>query len=983
MGTNSNNGTSTTPLPPPSPGKLDLKRKGPEDDSESEGAKPAKRGRRIDAPGADGMVECPETACCKKYRHVNGLRYHLTHFHKKNLIFDEEGNMITEAPEEFIRPAPVSEAGRSSPKVRAGAKKGLEAKVASPKKMADSLEEVKASPKKGEEADNGKNKPKKGHHEHGKKMKPVVSVAPITTAMSVSMTTSVRTVTTASTVTTNTCASVDPKNGGKGVKNKSSKPSVSVANRPIMPAPTTLASVTTYPQVTVSNGTGPVGTGSQLKPIQPKPTVLGVAGSVDPALAASLKQMKQESKKSKKKKKDKSKKDHKEHPKPPHTSVIKATTVSIPTLPSLSSDGNSPNTQPGATAPPELHKQNLQPPPLDRQRLTPPELQTSGEHPSTPQRAHRPPSSLSLNSPAPPPPKEGEGEDIHSPAYSDISDANESVPVLENQTEAKNSRGRDSTTSSGVETQESVRKTRPEEVSEKLTNGQAGFGMFTGNYYGQPPYLTPAVTPESACGKSSHISGPPPAKPGENAAKNGASDKAAIGQDERKEGHSPAPPRREVTPDKRPGHYPPGMYMGGYPEGYVDPAYHMHLASNPEYKAQKEAWMREQERRCKEHLEQQKPVDMSAKGKGVSRPHPSLDGKAEQAADLSLKDKLNENKQILKENLELKAQMPPRDTGEDAKTLLERQQDELQSFYMYQQQRMLEHSRYMQKSQASPKLPLSSPKVPLPKEGRPTDKSNPASKTSNRPWHPDEEKDRPRSREADRAKAHEPRPQPSPKAEDGKHPSSSAALHPYAHYYPHYAAAGQLPFDPSSSHPSSIFPGSMVPYGSNPYMHPSQIRYPHPEDGEEKGRRVASPGGKDGSNKALDLLQQRASMYAGSAHGPSPQQPSHKIHELKEAGKGMDRSRTGSPAVKEEKMMDRSREGTPTSSKEEGKSRTNSPPTQRHLHTHHHTHVVGPAYPIYGHYPCEYKIHNLCLICIYPCLTTTTDSVSAKSNNSR
>lgn len=65
--------------------------------------------------------------------------------------------------------------------------------------------------------------------------------------------------------------------------------------------------------------------------------------------------------------------------------------------------------------------------------------------------------------------KEAGTDDAHSPAYSDISDANEAAPTLEKESGAGPS--------------------LPEQ-----TSAPSGPGAFTGAYYSQPPSLTPAVT---------------------------------------------------------------------------------------------------------------------------------------------------------------------------------------------------------------------------------------------------------------------------------------------------------------------------------------------------------------------------------------------------------------------------------------------------------------------------------------------------------
>lgn len=73
----------------------------------------------------------------------------------------------------------------------------------------------------------------------------------------------------------------------------------------------------------------------------------------------------------------------------------------------------------------------------------------------------------------------------------------------------------------------------------------------------------------------------------------------------------------------------------------------------------------------------------------------------------------------------------------------------------------------------------------------------------------------------------------------------------------------------------------------------------------------------------------------------------HKIHELSDKGRSSISPRDASPTPS--KAGDR-HEFTAGSSgdKVKDKQRSSSPPTQRHVHTHHHTHVVQPGFPVYA-----------------------------------
>ena len=79
--------------------------------------------------------------------------------------------------------------------------------------------------------------------------------------------------------------------------------------------------------------------------------------------------------------------------------------------------------------------------------------------------------------------------------------------------------------------------------------------------------------------------------------------------------------------------------------------------------------------------------------------------------------------------------------------------------------------------------------------------------------------------------------------------------------------------------------------------------------------------------------------------GPTSGPPVHKIHELKEVAKGTGATGplevlppvSGSPGSRELPRPD-SRGSGGTKDHERG-----SPPMQRHLHTHHHMHMLGPS----------------------------------------
>lgn len=189
-------------------------------------------------------------------------------------------------------------------------------------------------------------------------------------------------------------------------------------------------------------------------------------------------------------------------------------------------------------------------------------------------------------------------------------------------------------------------------------------------------------------------------------------------------------------------------------------------------------------------------------------------------------------------------------------------------------------------------------------------------------------------------------------------PTNSYYLPPQYLQHPVHSFA-HMPFEhgPSLFRPGHL--GSPVlsnPYGPpSPYLHP-QLRYhlgpssSGPVDLPSRAPSSAPPTtdmGNKGSEppKSMDILQQVSQHY----------QSHHKIHELH------DRAIT-SPSVPKSASPNISSNGprglpslkTATSDdgpQMEGKSDlSRSPPPQRHLHTHHHTHVGYPGVPIYDPY---------------------------------
>lgn len=56
------------------------------------------------------LLECPEQDCSKKYKHVNGLRYHQSHAHGSASLLDEDAVLESEEQISTPLPSPLSSA---------------------------------------------------------------------------------------------------------------------------------------------------------------------------------------------------------------------------------------------------------------------------------------------------------------------------------------------------------------------------------------------------------------------------------------------------------------------------------------------------------------------------------------------------------------------------------------------------------------------------------------------------------------------------------------------------------------------------------------------------------------------------------------------------------------------------------------------------------------------------------------------------------
>ena len=1081
------------------------------------------------------LIVCPEPNCNKKYRHLNGLKYHQTHAHQEpssprcETTADEPMDTTeaklsgsTKSEDRFDgvdKDEKVSTTGKGRGKTQSPRKvvtpSGKEPSSSSVKEHANSVSSqsrcekddskvvvVTPSDEKAPECVSAS-----GFKESVPSImagsKPVLAVrspvpslvaatcaGPVTIVTQIVSTTSANLVSTSSTVvsTTNTvipasatttviatvpvvtATVASTKDAADRLKRckvekmatkvtvatvMATKPKSVIATRPLLPAPPVsgaIGAVSVHAPVSRAGFTAT----SQLKPIQPKPTIMGETTNVNFALT-SLKDLKE--KKSKKKR-------NKERPrdapttsdsKPeaatrtdePLTSVIKP----VPTPLVGGATGGSTNSVVVSDVRPvvsvvsaDLPKPEAAVESLSSQDKVDLTSSVVGKTPEPCVRSAsvQPPNTLSIISPLEVSTTDvrERGSTVQSPAYSDISDANDSAPTLENEVEAK----------PGSAGDDRLCKVSCDQSIDQCV--QSSYGICQ-PFYGQPPYLVPAVSQDAihagSGGGGSRQSTPKPNDKDGSRSKSGSprvggdSEERTDASGRRGDGKLAGEQQREKTMQQSQlfSQYHPYMMSGnGGAIGYSN--YHMPVMSHsPKYKEQQQRRQEASVGQSQSPHHRKEPTSTQAKpdkkpdtdtGTGsrvdtgsrtpVRSPAPktaipaiapsghagspvlvssSSRGQVEKAraqepkrapSSESLKKKQSENHQIMKENIELKHQMPlsrgggsvrgqqtyepqasqanagyepqasPANAGYDAQFLMELQRQDVQRFYMFQQQRMLEQQRYNEMMAAEgdggaekcTAKDLSKPKVAPPSrdggdvERAPQNRAPAGESSQEAVVAAARHKNEVRAREnksaspLNMAKA-------KPVSGGGGVLLSGGGLPGSApQYYGHpYQYAGQVPFDPARG----MYPGMgpYVGYAANPMgygVHPAAMRY-HvtPMEGAVDESMMLSPNvpGMSDADKALDLLQQHASHYYNAVPGP------HKIHELKDAAKPAPGKLT--PPLSSSSAKEVERPGSANSATSP-KDMNGSPLLQRHLHTHHHTHVVGPpGYPMYGSFGCR------------------------------
>ena len=777
---------------PPSPAKSEVangkKRGRPADlDLDLDNIRTSKRSRTTknaaqngtnSATPENGFIECPEPNCMKKYRHINGLKYHQAHAHKNYEDTEDNADEKVDAkspvddPESNTKDVPPSPSGKG----RAGRKISSSTTTtqvdqansgdAKAENSAPATGKSKKS-KKEEKADNKENK-KQLDKQATVALTPVSldssktgasvftstisSLSTITTVSVLPSTAGTQTTTTATTstaklpITTPATATEKPK------KVKGEKGDKKGKHRAVVPAPVVLSASTpataSSSHAQISIAANPIQTGG-LKPIQPKPTVLGEPASVNPLVGLKEKKVKKKKNKDKDKEREKSKSSDKSSESKsgsvkdvkPELSVLVKSEPSG-TL-SMGLGGSKPLEALAkmSASPPELQKQGISQLSsiVEKSTVSPPELQkqppalakVNSPVKVTESVNTRPPSSLSLNSPVA---SNADGKDstnanAQSPAYSDISDANDSSCTVEAEV---------------VEVKKE-RPPTPEPVKAKATGGDRpssrgypGSSVYGGFYPPQAFESPTAGSPQPGKDTQKVPAQMPPSKDSEKPSKPTEPTPVKV---ERKEevkeemGHSPKPnpsPAQMREYQERMMHAQQQMaqyqqYMGAYGYGVDMRA----MASNPEYKAQYEWGMMEQERLRREYVAMGKGPDGKGKPGDMSRP---LDLNTK-AMDLSKQGKmspagkpttvtsneLHSNKPGDSDHSKSKEGMnfPPGELRKDQANCdslkdmdgknppldgrgpqyppgFERHQEEYRRYFMYQQQRLMEHKRYME-----------------------------------------------------------------------------------------------------------------------------------------------------------------------------------------------------------------------------------------------------------------------------------------------
>lgn len=1072
---------------PPSPAKSDIsvggvKRKGRPQDidlsaTEQRCTKRSRSGSQAPTPNtetppadAQGYLECPEPNCNKKYKNANGLKYHQSHAHSgsnSNASADDvKEEMDTEdVPLSVVKNSVRKEKeakkesntnkkdsnkdnGTSSEKSKSDKAENVAKKIEKEDSASETKETGNKSDSKCDNSNslkkkdnnsnkvpvsqsNGKSSSSQNNLQKSSSSSSIASHVPVASSqISSNSVQAIPSQTSASSPTTSSPASVI-QSVSQGEKSDSKlvdiKPKIAAdtrvtkPNRPIIPAP-----VLSNVQVTHSN-LSPVMSHTQmspqLKPIQPKPTIMGEPQNINPVLA----DLNKDRKKMQKKKNKEGSANGNSQNKPEQPTIKIERTGVIKTNPMPNNRQQSDQSKREGSGVKDTSRQSIG---------DAPRTHTLAPHPHkgvdlTHSRNNQNPNLLKVGSPLQvnTPDKGAVNDDVQSPAYSDISDANESAsPAAPSDTSPQ--KQKDDAANKKEEKRES---TPPQQTDNQM---MPQFNMYS--YYSQSPYRMNEMSPgQKSTGSNS---GATPQsnqqtqetskiQPG-NEKKNSENQPKPEKRVEEKE--NPAKPKGPMSPMSGP---PPSnmsqqqlheYQMQMYQQMYMLPQHvqyqymvnGMYPSMDSNYLRQ---MMEEQQRRSqsgevgrsdreggqgpdkesnrgpdgKGQPNMGPPVgkkDESSVQKAMISPvqHPSGDrseninikteAKSPGMKDQALREKQNETHQILKENIDLKNEM---DKSRFDYERYRKQDEERRRYQMYQEQKMIEERKKMELARKSAnrpenltsKAPGTKPIVDhnnqrnipsglrasvelqsanLRDRDNNSVKRDPSSADSKIKEVRDSHiRDLSASKYSDSAKSGEEKsrtPVPekhrsetpnrnpdAPKQRPGGSSSKSGSpmtssvpgspsFSPYVNSYPYMQNPHYMGMDPS--HPlyrsHNVNPALVSGYPGSAYIHPSQMGY-RPSGDDEKDKISAQKSGPPSSESDLKKGDT-------SGHGPYYSNV-HKIHELSE--KGQPKSRNSSPGpVKAVDSFDKHREY------------TNSPPTQRHVHTHHHTHVLQPGPPL-------------------------------------
>ncbi|XP_051850668.1 zinc finger protein 608 isoform X1 [Antechinus flavipes] len=921
------------------------------------------------------LIDCPHPNCNKKYKHINGLRYHQAHAHldpESKLEFEPESeDKISDCEEalstmtsQFNEPstnistfdplkAPTSPSSINTP----GTPKGKKELINNgPSSMISS----KA----------GKNSGKKKGLNNELNHLPVISnMAATLDSCSVtdgSLTTEMPKL--------EAEGLIDKKNAGdkdKSKKANSCKVDKNLSKlktaRPIAPAPTptppqliaiptaaftttTTGSISGLPSLTTTVVQA-TPKSPPLKPIQPKPTIMGEPSTINPALTS----LKDKKKKEKRKVKDKESKE----------SGSPKMDVKLGKLEDTKGSGKDLS---GHFLKDHLCKNEVLANGLSESqesrmasiKAEADKVYTFTDNAPSPSigSASRMECNPLVNGQSPMPPlhvltqngTENSATKTNSPAYSDISDAAEDGG---SDSRSEGMRSKASSPSDIISSKDSVVKGHSSATAQSSQVKEPHSPYYHGyDTYYSPSYMHSGQVSTPAAGNSTYTQGMKIKKESEEEMER--KDKAEPLDSKKMENNSNLPPQHQSVITQRHPALAQSLYYGQYAYGlYMDQK--SLIATNPAYRQQYEKYYEDQRlaeqkiaqtgRDCERKNElplkelgkedsKQKNIPSATISKAPTTPEPnknntklgpSLPNKTEETGKSqilsnhqqqlqsdSFKAKQMENHQLIKEAVEMKSVMDSmKQTGVDPTTRFKQDPDSRTwHHYVYQskyldQQKSEELDREKKLKEDSPrKTPNKDSMIP----GLPVSLTS-IKEEPKEAKHPDSQ-----SLEENKIKNDDRKTPVNWKDSRGARVTVSSPMSQHQSYiqYLHAYPYPQM-YDPSHPAYRAVSPVLMHSY-PGAYLSPG---FHYPVYGKMSGREEAEKVNTSPSistktateSKALDLLQQHANQY-----------------------------RSKSPAPIEKTVAEREREA-------ERERDRHSPFSQRHLHTHHHTHV-GMGYPL-------------------------------------